>query len=128
MDEKKIHTDFMKDINRNTRTFIVCFVIAIFSLIPLRFYEVGNQMALVRDSQVLGLVEEVVLPDSQVDQVELEYPYEQIESQVNNCVSQAEVDERVESIVEVLKNPDLDRQVVDSLISEIDRLEGSVCK
>ena len=118
----------MKDINRNTRTLIVCFVIAIFSLVPLRFYEVGNQMALTNGSQVLGVVEEVVLPDSEVDKVVLEYPYEQLEEQVNDCLNQAEVDRQIGGLVEVLKNPGLDENVVNTLIDEINKLEGMVCK
>ena len=67
------------DIDRNSRTLIVCFVIAIFALIPLRFVEYGNAESLTQP-QVLG--EQVIQQEPIVEEVmeaRLEAPYDQIE-------------------------------------------------
>lgn len=85
-------------------------------------------MAQMNQSQVLGVVEEVVLPDSEVGGVTLEYPYEQLESLKSDCLAQVEVDEQIGGLVEVLKNPELDENVVNALVGEINRLESMVCK
>ena len=125
----------MKDIDRNTRTLIICFVVAVFSLIPLRFYEIGNKMGeFSSGSQVLGLsqaAEVVDLPSSQVteeSQIVLEYPYNKIEEEGAGCLSGEEVDSRVRELTEVLKADDLDEETVTVLIGEIENLENSACK
>lgn len=57
---------------RNCKTLIICFVIALFALVPLRFIEEGNKLSYTPRNQVLG--EEVVLIDKKpiVDEVEIE--------------------------------------------------------
>ena len=81
----------MNETNRNTRTLIVSFVLAIMVLIPLRFVEVG---------QMIGSTQPQVLGESQVTkevvtavptEVLLEEPYKTIESQPK-CVSKAEIE------------------------------------
>ena len=120
----------MKDIDRNCRTLIVCFVIAIFGLVPLRFYEIGNQqIGGGRGSAVLG--EQVSLPESELTVTSrpvLESPYEEIEMQGLNCLPREEADEQIGVMVEVLKSTDLSESTVNSLVSEIERVESSVCK
>jgi hypothetical protein len=67
------------DIDRNSRTLIVCFVIAIFALIPLRFVEYGNIESLAQP-QVLG--EQVIQQEPIIEEVveaRLEAPYNEIE-------------------------------------------------
>lgn len=45
----------MNNFDRNTRTLIVSFLVAIFALIPLRFIEFGQEQQLIMNqSQVLG--------------------------------------------------------------------------
>jgi len=46
----------MNDFGRNCRTLIICFVIALVALVPLRFIEVGNQESTLYGgrNQVLG--------------------------------------------------------------------------
>ena len=51
------------NINRNTRTLIVSFVIAVMVLIPLRFVEVGNGLG----SEVSVLGESVVSPEVKIE-------------------------------------------------------------
>jgi hypothetical protein len=57
----------MTNNDRNVRTLIVCFVLLILALVPLRFVEINNQMAN-RDVQVLGeqTNSEIVLPNAEV--------------------------------------------------------------
>jgi len=123
----------MNDLNRNTRTLIVCFVIAIFSLIPLRFYEVGSQVA--QESQILGTQKrvEIVLPDSQLRSESvpaLEFPYEELESGtvVDNCLSRREADRVIGSLTELLKTPGLDSELVTAAMEEIASTETRVCR
>lgn len=119
----------MKDINRNCRTLIVCFVIALFGLVPLRFYEVGSQVNSNDGSAVLG--EKISLPESELietSQPVLESPYEQIEKEGLGCLSREEADEHIGVLVEVLKSDDLNEDTVSVLVSEIERVENSVCK
>lgn len=125
----------MNDLNRNTRTLVVCFVVAIFSLIPLRFYEFGNQVV-ANKSQVLGLYREVdiSLPDSGLRSESvpvLEFPYEEIEaseSEVVDCVPRSEVDRVVENLTEVLKVPGLEGELVTAAMEEIEKMESRVCR
>lgn len=65
----------MIDLERIIRTLIVCFVIVIFGMIPLRFIEIENQRV---DVKVLG--ESVVLPDAEVNTNQLEPPYDVIDA------------------------------------------------
>ena len=124
----------MNDLNRNTKTLIVCFVIGIFSLIPLRFYEVGSQMA--GESQVLGTQRnvEIVMPDSELrgESVPvLEFPYEEVESGVEeevSCLTRQEVDRVVGSLTELLKTPGLDSELVTVAMEEIASTEARVCR
>lgn len=67
----------MNDIDRNSRTLIVCFVIAIMSLTVLRFIEVDQNIMNVSNSQVLGETiqknEEVVLPNAELEVLKVRY-------------------------------------------------------
>lgn len=81
---KKFRLFFMNnDFNRNCRTLIVCFVIALMFLVPLRFVEFSNQIIEISNAEILGastvVKEEVVLPNDEVEEVFLEAPYNEIE-------------------------------------------------
>lgn len=74
----------MNDAARNVRTLIVCFVIAVMALIPLRFVEAGQErirMYEMRRVQVLGemtqrpVVEEV----EEFDPAMISAPYDEID-------------------------------------------------
>ncbi len=57
----------MTDLDRNIRTGVICFVIAVLSLTALRLVEVKNIVS-VSGSQVLGAQsEKVVLPNAEVE-------------------------------------------------------------
>lgn len=69
----------IEDTNRNVRTLIVSFVIAIMALIPLRFMELGEsalQMPAISQTQVLG---ESVAVEKETTGLGLEAPYDEIE-------------------------------------------------
>lgn len=78
----------MTDNEKNYRTLIVCFIIVLFGLVPLRFIEVKKSKLISLRTQILGdevhyddedvieaeivasevkLDEEIVLPDSDID-------------------------------------------------------------
>jgi len=73
----------MNDFDRNIRTLIVCFVVLVFALIPLRFIEAGEQISVPIDAQVLG---ETVVVNSTTEktvienQAKLEAPYDELEN------------------------------------------------
>ncbi len=67
----------INDIDRNSRTLILCFVIAVFALIPLRFVEYGNESDLMQP-QVLGEYVEM-LPVEEEAEIKLEAPYDTID-------------------------------------------------
>jgi len=97
IEKKIVKLLFMNDnINRNTRTLIVSFVIAVMVLIPLRFVEVGNGLG----SEVSVLGESVISPE-----VKIESPYDQIDSPVP-CNLGEEVDAVVSDLIARLgENP-----------------------
>lgn len=57
----------MTDHDRNIRTLVICFVILVLALIPLRFVEFGNDLT-TSSTQVLGeeTVSTVVLPNAEL--------------------------------------------------------------
>ena len=60
----------MNNHDRNARTLVVCFVLAIMSLMALRFVEMGQNITSASGSQVLGATsetKEVVLPNASID-------------------------------------------------------------
>ncbi len=90
----------MNNLNRNTRTLIVSFLIAIFALIPLRFIEVGQmQEQYLMQTQVLGEKTEEIIEEPVQRVSGLEAPYDQLE----NCFSQEEIS-TMEKEVEILLN------------------------
>jgi len=59
----------MTDHDRNIRTLVTCFVLAVLSLTVLRFVELGQSVSAISGSQVLGETtrkEKVVLPDAEL--------------------------------------------------------------
>lgn len=68
----------MTDFDRNIRTLVTCFVLAVVSLAVLRFVEIGQSLPVVFGSQVLGETvqkEEVVLPNAEIQKEVLHANY-----------------------------------------------------
>ncbi len=118
IEKKIVKLLFMNDnINRNTRTLIVSFVIAVMVLIPLRFVEVGNGLG----SEVSVLGESVVSPE-----VKIESPYDQIDSPVP-CNLGEEVDAVVgDLIVRLSENPEAAE--AEEIFRVIESVEATRCE
>lgn len=109
----------MTDNDRNTRTLIVSFVIALMVMVPLRFVEYGNMLEEVR---VLGesmtIEEEVASP--------FEAPYNEIEMAA--CWSQEEVEAKIEEIVGGVVAEELTAESLDDLGRQVARIEARMCQ
>ncbi len=72
----------ISDIDRNSRTLIICFIIAVIALIPLRFVELGQDRELM-NAQVLGESMEVELVEEEESKelpiIRIEAPYDEID-------------------------------------------------
>ena len=101
----------MNDFDRNTRTLIVCFVVAVFALIPLRFIEVGEQYDLVSSALVLG--ESISVPVEPV----LEAPYNTLEK----CINTGEV-------VSLLQKNGLNETQIGIILEGLKKAEAIFCK
>lgn len=113
----------MTDQTRNIRTLIVCFVVAIMVLIPLRFIEVGNSLMEQRNESVLG---EISLPEP--GGPKLEAPYEEIEAQSYECIDSEAAHTRVEQITERMMADDLGQEEARQLSNELVEIERRVCR
>ena len=128
----------MNDINRNTRTLIVSFVVAIMVMIPLRFVEVGQ---MVGEAQVLGEMDtQVVLPNAEVKVVKkaplLEAPYDEIENSKvlgektvveKTCIDKVESAELTEDLKGQI-NGSLTRVQLEELVNQLIAVEKNTCK
>lgn len=69
----------MTDHDRNIRTLVLCFVLAIMALLPLRLVEMGNSsVTSVSQTQVLGEIvqqqqDQVILPNAEIGEEDLLY-------------------------------------------------------
>lgn len=100
----------MDNLNRNTRTLIVSFLIAVFALIPLRFIEAGQQQEEMMPTQVLGEKTEETIDEPLENKSGLEAPYSELEK----CFSQKEI-KAMENEVEVL-------------VTEIGNKKNNICQ
>lgn len=98
----------MEDINRNTRTLIISFSLALMVMIPLRFVEVGQLLGNSGPSQVLG-------ESVEFSQPQLEAPYNELESS-NDCLTDEYVDRAI-SFLDAKKN-----------VVDIDNFESRRCR
>lgn len=127
-----LETDVMNDANRNTRTLIVSFVIAIMALIPLRFIEAGQGM--MSQPQVLG--EEIILPDDVDSEMPLlEAPYNEIESQqvlgdetAISCIAPEDAKTAIADFSAQIETGELSGEEVDHLVGQMIAIEENTCK
>lgn len=73
---KDFRLSYMTDHDRNMRTLILCFVLAVMALLPLRVMELGQEISTASTTQVLGDTieqKEVVLPNSEVNYGQINY-------------------------------------------------------
>lgn len=141
---------YMTNTDRNTRTLIVSFAIAVMALIPLRFVEVGQMMEAVSSNevQVLGAQTResasVTLPEadvtvSQNQDAILEAPYDQIDGQAvlgasievpveQDCIVQGDSAAVISSLKSDLARPGLTGAVRVDLLNQIRMVEVNTCK
>lgn len=105
------------NINRNTRTLIVSFVVAIMVLTPLRFVEIGNNL----DSGASVLGETVVQSEAKI-----EAPYDQIDSQIP-CKLDQEVEEEI-GLLTTRLTEDLSADEAEVIFDEIEGIEATRCR
>ncbi len=106
-----------KDINKNTRTLVISFVVALGVLVPLRFVEVGNMMTASTGGnyQVLGESvardEEVVLPEI-----------------VEECLPEDQVMPMVKALLSEVTSPGIGESEADAKLAQIEILQNRVCR
>lgn len=120
----------MNDLNRNSRTLIVSFVVAIMALIPLRFLEVsGENTYLGQSAQVLGETSSSLVETREVgyeNAPRLEAPYNEIESV--GCMSEEMVLDMEKDLSQKLEGNTLERDEVVELLNELKEAELNLCK
>lgn len=119
--------------NRNTRTLIVSFTVAIMAMIPLRFVEVGNQLEVIdRGSMVLGETsQEVIMPTS-----DLESPYNVIDAEVeaveavetNDCLTEADASVMIKEISSEMSQDNVSNEEITEYLSEINLVRENICQ
>jgi hypothetical protein len=121
----------MTDADRNMRTLIVCFTLALMGLIPLRFVEVG-QSRMGERPMVLGesvVVESVELRSPAV----LEAPFDEIdgpslEEATIDCLSGDEASQMVDEMTRSLLKGDYDETEISQILDEVDEIEARICQ
>ena len=119
----------MNENNRNTRTLIVSFVVAIMALIPLRFVEIGQQS--LNEVQVLGVTTETPVTNVIEDVSEapvLEEPYNEIENRAANCFQPEQASSMIADKESQLSSGTLNVDTINQLIGEIKDIESLTCK
>lgn len=123
----------MSEFNRNCRTLVVSFVIAVMAMIPLRFVEVG-QIETAQLPTVLG--ETIVLPSAEVQPKLFEAPYDQEgktdqvlgTSTEASCISRDEANLLLEGYAQKLETVRLNDLQKQQTANEVLAVEASVCK
>jgi hypothetical protein len=104
----------MNDTNKNTRTLIVGFVVAVMALIPMRFIEVG-QLVDGSTPQVLG--ETVV-----------ESPVPAVGADQNFCVTKADLDDSWANLYSEIGNNQINEDQAKEMTDTLTSLQGKICE
>jgi hypothetical protein len=134
----------MTDFERNTRTLIVCFVIGIFTLLPLRFYEEGqriNELRELSEQQVLGVSDidygkvRLVSEEEVKGEEGLEAPYQEIEfgSQEGDylgvsCISIEEAESVTSQVRALLEKGEVSDEQRQALNESYTNIMSQVCQ
>jgi len=126
----------MTDLDRNTRTLIVCFSVALLALIPLRFVEAGQQAMRMGQSQILGesIEREIVAPVvKRIHPAQLQAPYDKIDGALGEsdgvaCLEKEEVKALVEEITIGLVMGDYTEEEVREALEEVAEIERRLCE
>lgn len=116
----------MEDFNRNTRTLIVSFVVAIFALIPLRFVEAGYELNYSSpEAQVLG-ESDVAAVEIVKAKSNLEEPYNEIENR--RCIEKSELIKLEKEALEKMQNKNLNAAEKSNILENLKDQEMRVCE
>jgi len=123
----------MTDLDRNTRTLIVCFSVALLALIPLRFVEAGQQAVRMGQNQVLGESAEVqiVVPVvREINPAQLQAPYDEIDGNLggDDCLEGEEVGWLVREATLGLGMGVYTEVEVKQVLEEVEKIEKRLCK
>ncbi len=129
----------MTNLDRNTRTLIVCFTLALMGLIPLRFVEVGQSPAVAGQAMlterpvVLGETMEVA-----VEAVEtrspaiLEAPYDEIDGAMplgeEDCLDADEAGRMIDELTGDLVSGNYDEIKISEILLEAEKVEARICR
>jgi len=108
----------MTNNDRNTRTLIVCFVLSLFVLVPLRLKD-GNQYEF-NNQAVLGATTEnqIVVPDTR----------EALYTNNSSCIDKRLADVQIKSLEKQLNDKDArDKENIDNLTKELQTIKNQVC-
>lgn len=124
----------MNDLDRNTRTLIVCFVVVLGALVPLRFVEAG-QMMVARQSQILGEVAPLGIelePVERVSPARLEAPYDRIDGVLGeggvDCIDVSQATVLIDRITEELVEGTYSQAQVREILEVVEGIEERVCE
>jgi len=128
----------LSDFNRNSRTLIISFVVAIMAMIPLRFVEV-SQSGLFEQPMVLGEAiesQKIMVPEAVTQPVIFEAPYNETEltdsvlgtSDEVKCISREDADRMYEAYAVKLETVRLNEMQRQQVAEEILAVEESVCR
>ncbi len=133
----------MTEMDRNVRTLIVCFSIALMVMIPLRFVEAGQmavaeqRRALRNQGSVAGVeytAEEEEVADEGLNAAHLEAPYDEIDG-VNlgkevavDCVLEEQAGALIESITGGLVEGEYSEEEVELILDMVEDIEARVCQ
>ena len=125
----------MTDHDKNMRTLIVSFVVAMMVMVPLRFVE-ATQQTLEATNRILGEMTEAtpnnvqreIVPMVKADNG-LEAPYNEIEKKIV-CVSTEQAAKQVKAVINKYGGDlnNLNERLSTALYAEIERIDKSICK
>lgn len=122
----------MTDLDRNTRTLIVCFTLALMGLIPLRFVEAGQNRMMARP-MVLGETVEVAVEAVETrSPATLEAPYNEIDGVVSvggeDCLDADEAGRIIDELTGDLVSGNYDEVRISEILLEAEKVEAEICR
>jgi hypothetical protein len=121
----------MTDLQSNTRTLVVCFMVAMGGLVPLRFVAEGQRVPAA--TAILGETteqQEVVLPvlENNVEEVRLEAPYDKIDNQKPACVEKIEAQMVIDGLNQRIAEGGLTEEETVKMYETIWQIESEKCR
>jgi hypothetical protein len=117
----------MTDLQRNTRTLVVCFMVAIGGLVPLRFMAEGQSVP--AGTAILGeSTEQQVIAPVVNEEVKIEAPYDKVESQTETCIEKTEAQTVIDALSQRIKEGGLSEEETAKMYQTMGQIETEECK